>query len=299
MAKRNRDTLTGFFRGAIPPTAYGDLIESTFNLLDDGMDVDKDNGLRISAKGPSQRLISFYELISDKVPVFSLSLKAGDQEGLHLQEGGRESRLFLKKGGNLGVGMTDPAFTVDVKGVVGMEGRAGTFAKGYIPADGQWHILRDNLHGCMAFEVLAHINDDTDGRYALTYAILLLASGKRGSRKEVNMVRAGSRWFWGRIFNRINFRWRIDENNTKKSSETRYMIQMRSRTHYGLAGGKPKPIFYRMMRLWDRNFESNTYVAPDLSSTSNVSTPANPTTSGGDRPSIKVGGGGGISIKPK
>lgn len=261
MAKRNRDTLTGFFRGAIPPTAYGDLIESTFNLLDDGMDVDKENGLKLSAKGASHKLISFYEQMGDRNPAFSIGLQTGPQQGLHFTERGKESRLFLQEGGNVGIGTSQPGYRLEVAGLVAMEGRVGSFAKGYVDADAEWHTILDNIDGCRAFEVMAQINDDKDQRHALTYAVLLIAAGKRGTRKQVRTVRAGSPWFWGRIWNKIGFRWRIDEANSTEG-HTRYKLQMRSRTHYGKEQGRNKQIFYRITLLWDRNFEQASYQPP-------------------------------------
>ena len=262
MAKRNRNTLTNIFlRGNISGQNYADLIESTVNILDDGIDFDEDNGLKITAKGPSQKLISFYESIGERTPAFSISLNPNNQQGLNISEGRSDSRLFIQQGGKIGLGTTQPSYRLDVKGMVAMEGRVGNFASGFVAADGDWHTIKEGLHGCMGFEVMAHINDEKDQRFALTHAILLMSSGKRGTKIRSNMVRAGSRWFWGKFWNKILFRWKLDKEASSPDN-LRYILQVKTRTHYGMDGGQPKQIFYRMMRIWDSNFEKESYTDP-------------------------------------
>ncbi|MEM7371296.1 MAG: hypothetical protein AAF587_21960 [Bacteroidota bacterium] len=263
MAKRTRQSLSQIFiRGNISGQHYADLIESSVNILDDGIDFDEENGLKITAKGPSEKLMSFYEKTREKNLAFSINLNPNNQRGLNIAEGKKDSRIFIQEGGNVGIGTITPAYKMDVKGIVAMEGRIGTFASNYAPADGDWHTIKDGLHGTMGFEVMAHINDEKDQRFALTHAILLMSSGKRGAKTRSNMVRAGSPWFWGRFWNKILFRWKLDEG-TSTAGNRRYLLQIKTRTHYGKdASGQPKQIFYRLMRIWDSNFEKEVYENP-------------------------------------
>jgi len=58
----NRETLKNFFRQGSLPTEehFGDLIDSTLNIIDDGFSQSADNGIEITRLGTKQRLISFF-----------------------------------------------------------------------------------------------------------------------------------------------------------------------------------------------------------------------------------------------
>ena len=42
-----------------------DFVQSTINILSDGIDIDDINGLKLESKGGSKKLISFYEKIKN------------------------------------------------------------------------------------------------------------------------------------------------------------------------------------------------------------------------------------------
>lgn len=231
-----------------------DFVQSTLNILSDGIDIDSVNGLKLEAKGTQKKLISFYEKIKEKSPVWDLAFDDGKKsEGLNISEKGN-SRLFLKTGGNIGIGNTNPLYKLQVDGMVASHGRVGDFANGTVPADGEWHVILDNLDGCQGFEALAHIIDAADERHALTHAILLM-SNKKGNRNKIHSVDAASSWLWGRFLNKIRFRWRIDMQHSRPG-ELRYCLDLRSRSRYGMPGGGIPLIFFRLSKLWDRNFEN-------------------------------------------
>ncbi|MEO1448182.1 MAG: hypothetical protein AAFV07_01575, partial [Bacteroidota bacterium] len=240
----------------------------------------------LTAKGKEKKLISFYEDLGERVPAFSVQLNPDNQPGLDIAEGRQGSRLFIQRGGNVGVGTVKPAYRLQVSGLVAAEGRVGTFKSGHAPADGDWHTIIDNLQGCMAFEVMAHINDREDQRFALTHATLLMSSGKRGAKLRTESVLAGSRWFWGRFWNKILFRFRLNEALSKEANEPRYMLQVKTRTHYGnIAPNEPKQIFYRVSRLWDEHYEKETYSSPlQIEATPAESRPGRNPNAGGIRP---------------
>jgi len=50
----------------------------------------------------------------------------------------------------------------------------------------------------------------------------------------------------------------IDKSNSE-GNNLKYMIQMKTRTHYGMRDGQPKQIFYRFTKLWDKQYELEDY----------------------------------------
>ncbi len=259
--QRTRSNLYSLFRNGATDKAYTDFIQSTINILDDGIDTDDSHGLKLTSKGPSRKLMSFRENMNKPVS-WNLALNPGNAKGLSIQEGtdprNDQVRLFIKEGGDIGIGTDHPKYRLDVRGMVAMEGRVGNFAKGYVEADGEWHRVMSGLDGCQAFEAFAHINDTMDNRFGLTFAKLVISHGLRGA---VIRIESGSRWFWGRFFNKISFRWVLDKENSYED-DLRYAIEIKSKTHYGLGpDGNPKQIFFRVAKLWDRNYEADEYIA--------------------------------------
>ena len=144
----NRSTLKRFFqRGQIPTEVhFANLIDSTINKIDDGFAKNVEDGLKLSPIGDSQKLISFFEDIKETHSAWSISVNPNERsKGLSISEGKVGSRLFMQKGGNIGLGTTSPLFPLEVDGAVGMKARIGTYPrKAVISADGEWHIMIEN-----------------------------------------------------------------------------------------------------------------------------------------------------------
>ena len=68
MAKKNRRTLKRFFSEGSLPTEdqFGDLIDSSLNTIDEGLDKTPQNGLELSLVGDHDRLISFFRTSAAK-----------------------------------------------------------------------------------------------------------------------------------------------------------------------------------------------------------------------------------------
>lgn len=240
-----------------------DFVQSTLNILSDGIDIDDHHGLKLESKGTSKKLVSFYEKIREKSPVWQVSFSTNDpnKEGLHITEQD-QTRLFIQKGGAVGIGTAAPAFKLQVEGLVASHGRVGTFASGTVKADGKWHTVIGGLDGCQAFEAFAHINDGNDRRFAMTFGILMVTDNK-GFKTKIKSVDAASRWLWGRIWNKIKFRW-VEDNNPDQPG-SKYRLEIRSRTRYGMPNGGVPDIYYRIAKLWDKNYEFSEggYSAPE------------------------------------
>ncbi len=248
MALQDRDTLKNYFRqGSVPSEVhFQDFIDSTVNKIDDGLDKDLNNGLQLSPRGSSKKLMSFFENIKDKAFTWHVSLNSDPRsKGLGFshtnEEGETHYPLYLKKEGGIGVGTTNPQYTVDVNGIVGMQGRVGTFAKGSVPADGKWHDIVTGLDQVHAFEIMALANGKKHrGKYAMTHAIAMSAYGGQWSKKSIKQTRAYYHWFW----NAISLRW--------KGETYGFSLQIKTRSDYGIGNnGEQSQINYRVMKLWD------------------------------------------------
>jgi hypothetical protein len=245
--------------------SYRALIDSTINRKDDGIDIDERDGLRLAPGSDAGRLLSLFGDRAGTSAEWFIRLNPENTKGLDISSELTKGRtLFLTVEEELiddelhhevrvGIGTIKPQFTLDVEGTVAMRARVGTFKADTVPADKQWHTIlsdADGLNDCQAYEIFAHIYDGKTERYSLTHAVILIAKGGKGER--ISITRVGSRYLWGRFLNRIKFR--------LKREYGKEVIQMRARDHYGFTvDGKPKLIFYRVTKIWDRQFENEGY----------------------------------------
>jgi hypothetical protein len=198
MAEQTRETLRQYFRaGQLPTEAhFDDLVDSMLNMKDEGFSKTPLDGLQVSAAGDGA-LASLYR---DRDPTQARwQMRFGDQrERLQFDRGsadqpdavpgvlcldavhqpaadGRPARTEPR----VGIGVSAPAHTLDVAGVVAARGRIGSLAvgdPGGVRADGRPKTLLKNLTGCQAFEVMAGVGGGRgSGRFALLHAVVLNA----------------------------------------------------------------------------------------------------------------------------
>ena len=301
MAQHTRSELYKIYKGGFHDKAFEHLVDSALNIKDDGLGINPEQGLVLTAKGPSKKLASFYQRISDKsTPLWSISLDTErGVKGLNFLEG-EQSRMFIREGGRVGINTENPNYQLDVNGLISVKGIVGAYASGRALADAKWHTMAKmtNLDGCQAYEIIAHVVDEKDKRFGLTIATVLMTYGKRGYRTKVVSVESGNKWLFGRFWNKIKFRWIIDDLNTEPG-KLKYMCQLKTKGHFGMKDGQPKEVFYRIKRLWDKDYELDSYpktkwednqVSRPVSSSGNTS---------GRREAVPVKRSGGIAIKRK
>jgi len=278
MKKQNRATLRRLFREGALPTGedYSLLIESMVNRADDGFDKPDDDGLKLTSAGVEPSLISFYRGAGSREA--SWSIRHGKEEGaLAFQRGPAVAdadrpisddegplappedgpALTLSADNRVGVGVEEPQWPLDVRGVVRMEGRIGQPTAQYetIPADGKWHPIATGLTGCNSLEVVAGVGGVKHrGRYALLHAIAMNAYNPGNwllnfvfRRRRIRCTNA----VFGSFTDRIRLRWRgTDYYN--------YSLELKTNAKYG-EGVKVR---YYITRLWFDNDMTESRPAP-------------------------------------
>lgn len=280
-----------FKKGKLPDeTAFGTLIDSTFNIADDKLDINEDGLMIYPSENGKEKLLSFFEdrgklkpdwaLFATKKPHSGLTLKTLKDENLPAgskKENADNPALFIKKdGGKIGMGTNDPAQQLDVKGIIASEGRMGTLVENTAIADGNWHNIFDDekgLSGSHAFEVVAFAEGpENEFRFSLLHAIAIFTHGN--SKPKITKTIAHSGKWWNKIDLRWQSRVNISDNKfvwersswfglsvfwnfltgkiTTKNRD-RYNLQIRTRSHYG-ANSK---IHFKVSVLWNSGFIKN------------------------------------------
>lgn len=259
----NRDTLKNFFVTGSQPSQgnFSNLIDSMVNKVDDGFSKDMEHGLMLSPMKSGNSLISFFQTMDNPEPDWSVRLNPDDKTlGLDFGEPNTtddsiQSRVFMQRGGNVGIGTQQPKFLLDVNGTAGMQTRIGTYpsanATNTVPADGRWHTILSGLNNCQAFEIVAQTGLPKHGKYALLHAIALSTFGR--SRSKIRKTQAHYGFWW----NKIAIRW--------TGSTFDYGLEIRTRSNYGTGIN----INYNITRLWESPLEQQ---GPTTTSASGTTT---------------------------
>lgn len=246
MAKKNRETLKNYFKnGSLPSQdAFGDLIDSNLNVIDEGFDKSVEEGVKISSLGDSGKLISFFKNIPLRTPLWFVKIDSKTNDLLF--GNGRNENAFslhqeaveemsdpaektpLQEKTKIGINKKDPEWELDVAGVIRSEGRIGIMEK-EVPADGKWHNITNALSGCHAFEVMAGVGGPKKaGKYALLHAFALNTYNPKGwffnffnLKKKINAHQA----YYRSISDKLKLRW-VGENR-------KYYLQLRTNSDYG------------------------------------------------------------------
>jgi hypothetical protein len=237
MAKKDRATLKTYFSSGRRPTqeAFADLIDSTLNIIDHGLDKNAQDGFRVAQLGSSGSLLSFYRDIAVKSPLWSMRLDAATSnlsfEGVDDETGGNRPVLTLDPRGRVGVSQATPRHTLDVSGTVAAHSRLGRPGDKPVHSDGEWHAITDSLDGCRAYEIMAGVGAKGSGRYALLHAFALSTFNGRNSI-TYHQAHFGSRC------NRLLLKW---EGGTHD-----FRLCMKTACHYG----EKLAVRYYITELW-------------------------------------------------
>ena len=240
MALKNKETLKNYFKkgGVVGEKHFVDLIDSSMNIIDDGISINPKDGLRINPTGIFSTLISFFKKKSQKNPDFTINTNLNDLEGLSLNNGNQKTLIKIKSDSKIGINTDKPKFELDVNGTLGIRSRVGTFSIGSALADGNWHKILEKLDGISAFEVIAYASGSVNsGYYSISHVIALSTFGGSKSRSKIKNYQ-NSNWngFFGNIFNKkiIKFRWSgsLHNYNLEIKTSGNWNINPETNQHY-------------------------------------------------------------------
>jgi hypothetical protein len=236
MAVHGRKTLVNYFQGGALPTAdqFRDLIDSSFNRVDDGIKKSPEDGICIASLS-EPNFISFYDQSVFTEPLWRVAYDK-DSDALQVRKAGTAdphavSSLTIARN-RVGVLQQAPAAELDVAGVVRARGRAGypPVANSEAAKDERsgWQPLTEFLRGCHAFEVVAGVGGgEKSGRYALLHAIAMNAFNPAGlwtmlfgRGRPIRTLHAS----YGRRGDRLQLRWGTDATDPRS-----YRLEIRSR----------------------------------------------------------------------
>lgn len=241
MAKKDRATLKTYFSNGRRPSQkeFGDLIDSTLNIIDHGFDKDPQDGFRVAQLGSSGSLLSFYRDIAVKSPLWSVRLDAMTShlhfEGVADHGGENRSVLSLDPRGKVGIGEKNPSVELDVAGTVGAHGRLGRLGDMPVYSDGDWHDITAPLDGCRGYEIVAGVGHKGSGRYALMHAFAM-STFNGNNNITYHQAHYGSRC------NRLLLDW---EGDTHK-----FKLRLKTACDYG----EKLPVRYYITELWFDHF---------------------------------------------
>ena len=117
MALINRQTLKNYFQkgGFATEKHFVDLIDSSLNIVDDGISINQKQGLKLNPLGGSSRLMSFFKKATQKESDFSVHMGHDTIEGLSInaKEGAPLMKFDDKQ--QIGVHTNEPKFDFDVR----------------------------------------------------------------------------------------------------------------------------------------------------------------------------------------
>ena len=246
--KLSRRELKERFKAGRMPTEedFMSLIDSVVNSIDEGFEVNEENGLEIKQKKDNGRLMSFFANLTEHRPQWFMSLRKKAEKGesaLNIKTPEMKSEqtavtiVGSSSDSRVGIGSATPKCELDVNGLVASKGRIGYENEKFeVAADGEWHDVTDVLTGCHCFEVVAGVGGkEGDGKFALAHAIAVNTFNSHPSVK-ITQSYSGGRGA------KIDIRWK------KCEKKYEFTLQIRVRHKYDDTG-KIK-VRYHLTKLW-------------------------------------------------
>ena len=285
----DRKKLKNYFKkGNLPgESAFEKLIDSTFNIADDKLDISEDGLMIYPSENGKDKLLSFFEDRDNTDATWVMLISKEGERGISInqiahaksddssmEESFNPPSLFIQKdSGKVGLGTNSPNQQLDVNGLISSKGRMGNFLEGYLPADGYWYNVFDTeegLSGSNAFEIMAHAEGkEKEGRSALMHAIAVCSNGNSNPKITKTVAYQGRRW------NKIDIRWesrniriskKLEEDKKegfsfsgwfkslfdwmKPKDPEKYNLQLRTQSNYG----KDIKFHFKVTVLWNSEY---------------------------------------------
>lgn len=245
MPKKNRETLKNYFKkgGFATEKEFSDLIDSSMNIIDDGISINAKNGLKLNPLGIFTKLVSFFKKKSQINPEFSIDINHDNSDGLSINNSENVSLLKIKQDGKIGVKTNDPSYDFEINGTVGINTRLGVFKKGYVPANNRWYRIIENLDGINGFEIVSVIKGrPLSGEHCASHTTAISTFGGKKSKSFIKTKNANWGSFLQRYLNKIELRWTGDLHS--------YNLEIRSKKNFGLfENGDQIKIKYNIIRI--------------------------------------------------
>ncbi len=286
----DRKKLKEFFKkGNLPRESdFEKLIDSTFNIADDKLDINEDGLMIYPSENGKQKLLSFFEGREQDEASWVMLISKQDDEGGGIsfnqiiqtpkgdaisEEINKPAALFIQKAdGRIGLGTETPRQQLEVNGRIASHGRMGTLREGSVKTDGDWHNVfdaKEGLKDCHAYEIMAYTKGDNGDKSSIMHAIAV--SSQSNSRSKITKTSA----YYGKWWNKIDIRWesrpsRIAEESTDdkkkgfsfstwwkalfgwldQKDKKKYNLQLRTKSNYG-SGEK---LYFRVTELWNPDY---------------------------------------------
>ena len=184
MAIKTRAELKKYFKNGnvIKEQYFTNLIDSTLNQAEDNLENSNANGLMLKPSKTGNRFISFFNKVcnsSKAIPIFFVEMISGGK-GKNIisfsasPEGYPDvvrrifsiATIFDKVNkrftSRLGVNTSNPEYTLDVNGTIGVRSISGNFKDAAVKpasviADGHWHTIIKGQKGFKCFEISASV----------------------------------------------------------------------------------------------------------------------------------------------
>jgi hypothetical protein len=221
MARRNRQTLKESFNHGKKPTEqdFGDLIDSTMNILDDGFSKNPEMGIGLAPLLDKGTVMSIFKESSDVTPQWDIAInQERSLEIRRCEDPNNIPVLTLKTDGSIEIGEKGKAIIFN--GGVQAPVREGNLFQGEVPADGHWYDITDSLGGCCALEVVATVGKRHTGKHAILVATATTCFGNHSKIKKTNS-------YFGMYGHKICLKWK------KIKGEYKAKLQLKTIFKYG------------------------------------------------------------------
>lgn len=228
MAKLNRASLKNYFKSGEKPSqlAFSNLIDSTVNILDDGLSTSEDTIFKLTANNDSGTVMSIYKKPTDKNPSWNIYLNTNGE--LIFRDSKEIDRMQLSSEGNINLN--------GEKIFLHSENITSGLLKDCI-ADGKWKNIISPISGIKMYEIVAVYKSGNSKNITTIQAI---ASHCNGRKRSIKLVRPYS-FFWQ---NKLKLKWKVIKDKTENTMKIGLYIKSKYSNKNGI-------IQYRIRQIWN------------------------------------------------